>query len=307
MMSNAKPRILLTGATGLIGSAVLKRVMQVQYPVLLLVRDIEKLAHITRSSDVSLASFDLTDMSDEAISAIRIFAPDVVIHCAWIGTTNRDRNLPEYVMPNIESSLRLFEITKQAGCRKWISIGSQDEYRQGLEDDITEDTPTDTISVYGNTKLSVYHALRALAGSHGIDFVWLRSFACYGKAYKPEFMIPYVIDCLKRNELPVMKTPHAVWDYFHVEDAARAILLCAEKSSGIDVFNLGSGKGVTVGEVALILAEQMHSPLRDALARQIAENTACVSRRVANVNKLSQAIGWSCEVPLHEGLRRCLS
>lgn len=287
--------ILLTGASGVVGTALAERLKKAGHSVKLLSRS-------QQATDTILC--DLALITDEVKKSITEFKPDVVIHAGWAGTENTERNDPKFAEINVNAGMKLLEIATEAGCRRWIGFGSQAEYSPDLNDPIKEDAPAQPGSNYGNAKLTLMQKQQEYAAKHGVDFVWLRLFACYGKNYRPTYIIPYLIALMRNGELPDLKTPHAVWDYLHAEDAAEGVLKVIETPHAQGVYNLASGKKVTVGEMALILAEVLKFDKREELAAKIKSNNSAATYRVADVTKFSHAFGWQPAISIEEGLRK---
>jgi UDP-glucose 4-epimerase len=294
-------RILLTGATGLVGGAMLRMLDAQPNELMVLARNPAALTH----KGITVAC-DLADITAEAAQEIKQFAPEKIVHCGWIGTTNADRNDPRFMQMNLESNLRLLDITLEAGCTQWISFGSQAEYSPDIMEDIAESAPTNPDNNYGVAKLNVLHAQQSVCAEAGIDFTWLRLFTCYGREYKSAYLIPYLIDLLRRGVIPELRTPNAVWDLLHVDDAADAVKMLLGRDSVNGVYNLAYGKGVSVAEIALTLARLLHFPEIEALRAQMAASTVPETRRVADMGKFSGDFGWKPKTGLTDGLAKCL-
>ena len=304
-----QPRILLTGATGFVGSAILRHLLTHGYSVMLPVRDVSRLppmpaAHNTDTS-IDILYCELTNLTQNAANAIAQYRPDIVINCAWLGTENTDRNRSDFVFPNLQSTLRLLEITLDAGCKQWISFGSQAEYSV-INTDITEDMPTFPQSAYGVAKVALCHTLQNICAARGVACAWLRIFASYGKDYKASYVMPYILNCFRSGTIPALKTPNAVWDYIHVDDVAAATLAMINHPKAHGAFNLGTGVGHSVRDIALSLAELTQFKEVDALRRAMDSAGDPPFRRVANIHKIRQSIGWSPRIDLQTGLKTCL-
>lgn len=296
----------MTGATGLVGNAVLHRLVTEDYPLLILVRDPVSQTALKNNPNVSVAEFHLENITDSVAQAITSFSPDFVIHSAWIGTENTNRNQPEFVYANLQSCLRLLEITSKAGCKSWIGFGSQAEYHSNIETKISEDTPTYPDTAYGIGKLAACQTLQTLAHSAGMHFTWLRLYTCYGKEYKSSYIIPYLIHQLRNHEMPLLKTPNAVWDYLHAEDVADAILTLLGNQPIGGIYNLGYGHGISVGDIALLLAECLHFPEIAKLRSQIEAAVDMPVYRIADITKFTHAFNWMPKIDIRSGLMKCL-
>ena len=291
-------RILLTGTGGVIGAALRARFADAGHELLVLAR--------TPKPPGSIAC-DFENITDEVAEKIIRFAPQVAMHPGWAGTANTERNAPRLLAINTNAAMRLLEIAARAGCARWIGFGSQAEYAPMLHEPIAETAPTEPQDNYGRAKLALYHAQAEYARAQGVEFVWLRPFACYGKNYSPTYVIPYLIGLLRRGEMPELKTPHAVWDYLHAEDAAEAVASIAAAPTAGGIYNLASGIGVSVGEMAMILADKIGFAKKTEFAAQIKANAAAPTYRVADIAKISADFGWRPRISIEEGLARCLT
>lgn len=297
----SKPRIVLTGATGFVGSAIATRAVAQGFSVLALLRDLSKL-----QASCEVAVCDLTNISPDAIQKIEQFKPDCVIHTAWLGTENTDRNREDFVLANLQSALQLLRIASRAGCKRFIGFGSQAEYAPDLQGDITETSPAYPATSYGITKLACAHMLGAICAQEGMEYAWLRLFASYGAGYKASYVMPYLLECFASGTIPQLRTPHAVWDYIHVEDVAAATLAVATSSQVDGMYNLATGQGSSIGQIALELAQLCHFNEIDQLRAHIESANDIPTRRVANIARLKAATGWQPSISLSEGLKRSI-
>jgi len=301
------PNLLLTGASGFIGSALLQALLHRNYPVLALVRDPARLASLPHTENLTILTCDLENITAQHAQQIIAFKPQAVIHTAWMGTENTDRNRPEFVHANLRSCLRLLEIAASAGCRHWIGFGSQAEYSPAIADKISETMPTFPDTAYGIAKLATAHTLKALCGAQDIRFAWLRLFASYGKNYHTSYVIPYLIECFRRKDIPLLKTPHAQWDYIHVDDVVCAAVAALEHPEAAGIFNLGNGIGYSIGDIAVCLAELMAFADMEGLRRQIEAAHDLPACRIANISHIRHSLGWQPQIDIREGLRRCIA
>jgi UDP-glucose 4-epimerase len=120
-------RILLTGATGFLGSYVIRSLLKHDCDIAILLRPRSNPWRITNILPrLNVIQGDLTDVSVIA-GDIQAFAPDVTIHLAWHGVGNPYHNDPQQVI-NLHGSLSLLDFVHAAGCHSWVELGSQAEY-----------------------------------------------------------------------------------------------------------------------------------------------------------------------------------
>jgi UDP-glucose 4-epimerase len=298
------PRVLLTGATGFVGSHTTRCLLAHGCQVAVIVRpesDLWRIADVLPHLEVITA--DLGDLAS-ASDRIRSFSPSVTIHLAWNGVGNRYRDDQAQVL-NLQVALSLLETVHEAGCRVWVGLGSQAEY--GVYDRrLSEETPPQPVSLYGITKLCTCLLARRFCDLYDMRFVWLRLFSAYGPADDPNWMIPYVILKLLRGERPALTKGEQRWDFLFVLDAAEAIYSVATNSNVHGIFNLGSGDAPTVSSVAKRIRALVDPRLTLGLG-DLPYRQDQIMHLLADNTRLVRATAWKPQVDLDEGLRRTVA
>jgi UDP-glucose 4-epimerase len=298
-------QVLLTGATGFVGSHLLRRLLaQGRHEVAALIRrgsDTWRIEDVL--SRVTRIEGDLDDVRAWEGRAAT-FAPDAVLHLAWGGVGNRSRNDPAQA-GNIPSTIALVQLAGRIGARHWIGLGSQAEYGPHPEP-IDEAVPTRPTTLYGVAKLSAGLFAGRLCDEAGLRFGWLRLFSSYGEGDDPGWMIPYLILKLLAGEKPSLTEGTQLWDYIHVEDAARAIVAVAEAPGASGVFNLGSGRSQTLRRIVELIRDSIDHRLPLGFG-DVPFRPDQVMRLEAVVDRLRGATGWEPRVDLADGLRRTVA
>jgi len=295
-------RVLLTGATGFIGSALLRRLLaDGRHEVAALLRPGTDPWRITDLLDRTRRITGALDDLEAARPQVAAFAPEAVLHLAWFGVGNALRNDTRQVA-NIAATVALVELARDLGARHWIGLGSQAEYGP-CGGPITEETPTRPTTLYGITKLSAGLLARHLCAEAGMRFAWLRVFSTYGPADDPAWMIPYLILRLLRGERPALTAGEQLWDYLHVDDAAAAIARVLEAPGAAGLFNLGSGTADTIRAIVERVRDRIDPGLPLGFG-EVPYRPDQVMRLQADVSRLREATGWTPVVPLGEGLDR---
>ena len=298
-------RCFVTGGTGLIGSHLVRLLLEQDCQVGVLVR---ATSDLWRIQDVlhrlHVITGDLAVIG-QAGPAIQKFAPDVVFHLGWYGVGSRYRNDPAQVSQNLYGSLKLLQVAREAGCQCWVGLGSQAEY--GRYDGIlVEDLPTRPETMYGVVKLCVGLLSQKLCETYGIRFAWLRLLAAYGPMDDPQHMIPYVILSLLRGQETALTSGEQHWDYLYVEDAVRATWQVSAHPTAQGIFNLGSGEAYTVRSIVEHIRDLIDPGLPLGLG-EVPYRPDQIMHLQADVARLRKATGWTPRVGMDKGLERTVA
>jgi UDP-glucose 4-epimerase len=295
--------VILTGATGFIGSAVLTALAQRGGRTVVLLRP-----ESNRRRLESLHSFETevyTRLNDPAlVGQLRARQPAVLIHCAWRGVAGKERNFAYQITDNLPLTLESVKLAAASGCRQWIGLGSQAEYGN-LNRVIAETAPTLPTTIYGKAKLAAGGAALALAQASGLHGAWLRVFSTYGPGDSPHWFIPYMIREFLQGRRPQLTRCEQLWDYLHVQDAARAILSVTDGCTD-GVFNLGSGITVPLKHVVEIIRCELGTLTQPEFG-VVPYPPDQVMHLQADITKLTTATGWRPRVSLEEGLRETVN
>ena len=249
--------ILLTGATGFVGSHVARLLVQNGHAVAIIVRpgsDTWRIADILPS--VRVITHDLFG-PEQTILPLGEVRPDLCLHFAWHLTPGANQTGLENIGA-LTASLRLVTTLADAGCGRFVVAGTCFEYDDRLGY-LSEESATRPRTLYAASKLALYHVLERWSAQVGVEMAWLRLFYLYGPYEDARRLVPSVISALLRG-LPAETTPgEQVRDYLHVEDAASAAYAVAmSKLTGI--VNIGTGVPATVAALVMMLAEITHRP-----------------------------------------------
>jgi dTDP-6-deoxy-L-talose 4-dehydrogenase (NAD+) len=299
-------RILITGSTGFIGSAVLRQALAAGHEVGVLLRP----GHPATRTDSPASTFPASpavtaltgSMAQPPWEDLRRFSPDTLIHCAWIATPGVYLESPENELHAQWSEALALGLVEQ-GLRQLVVLGTCIEYRMGSARLHETETPLEPTTPYARAKDQLRRRLvEQLADHPGVRMAWGRVFYPYGEGEHPARLCSSLISSLRRGDEVVLKTPESTKDYIHISDLAGAILRVAEAQMDGPV-NLGTGSGVTVREIAERLATLLERTDRVRVASPAAPDP--LGFIVANAGRLRK-LGWEPKVTLESGLRRLI-
>ncbi|HEX3677779.1 MAG TPA: NAD(P)-dependent oxidoreductase [Sphingomicrobium sp.] len=292
-------RLLITGAGGFVGAAIAKAAVAAGDDVIALARSGgSRLASIAKS--ISLQRMDLADRRSvaELIGSVK---PDVVIHSAWEGVGGALRS-DDIQLENIRTTVALADAAIAAGTQKFVGIGSQAEYGRYDRKIVESDLPHPTM-LYGAAKLAANHLVAQRCGEAAVAFSWLRLFSVYGPGDNPNWLIPSSAASLVRGRPPKCTAGTQKWDYLHIDDVAQGVMAVAKNVQANGVFNLSSGKALSVRTIIEMLRD-IAAPGLGLTFGDIPFGPDQIMHLEGDNSRLCEATGWSVQVPLGEGLRQ---
>ena len=291
-------RLLVTGAGGFVGAAVADLAARNGHSVTALVRNPSSPRAVALAGRCAIAVADLSDR--DAVRAVLAQArPHCVIHSAWEGVGGPAR-AGDIQLDNIRTSVELLDSAIAVGARRFIGIGSQAEY--GRHDRrIDESATTEPFLLYGAAKLSTCHLTRQRASEAGIGFAWLRLFSPYGPGDNPNWLIPSVATQILAGQTPRTSAGTQKWDYLHIADCAQGILAAAVTKSAQGVFNLSSGRAVTVRTIVERIRD-LACPGLQLTFGDIPFGPNQIMHLEGDSSRLSAATGWTPSIMIEDGL-----
>jgi GDP-4-dehydro-6-deoxy-D-mannose reductase len=255
---------------------------------------------------------DVTD-AEGIRRAIAAAQPDAVYHLAAASHIGDAWAAPERVFRiNAEGTLHLLRACADAGVARVLVVGSADEYGAVAEGDqpITEETPLRPRTPYGASKVAAdVLALQAYLGE-GLPVVRVRAFNHTGPGQAASFLVPGLATRIAeaeregRTEIAVGAID-PVRDLSDVRDVVRAYRLLVEQGEPGEAYNVCSGRGISVAEVADRIIRLSGRELRAAVAPELVRPVE-VPHLVGDPAKLETATGWQPEIALDATLRDVL-
>lgn len=289
-------RVLLTGASGFIGSHVLRALLGGDHEVGILAMPEDPLRRISALLPrVTLIRGTLGGLSrfSEILSAWR---PEGCIHLAWYVEPGRYLHAQENTQCLMES-LQLIRTVAACGCGRVVGAGTCAEYDARLAED---HIPT----MYAAAKLACCLLGRALAQQLDIQFAWARISYPYGPHEDPRRAVPALIHALLSGHVFPATPGTQVRDCVHVEDVASAFVLLLEKGAS-GIFDIASGVPVTVRQLMETVGAECG---KRELIRfgALTERPGDPSGVGGNCEPL-RALGWTPRYTLAEGLRQTIA
>lgn len=295
-------RIVITGPTGAIGVALIQLCIREKIEVYALVRSGSKrIGNIPQNKFVHIVECDLEQLSE--LSNENIPCCDVFFHLGWASTIGAGRNDMSLQLKNIQYTLDAVALADRLHCECFVGTGSQAEYGRH-EGVLNENVPTHPENGYGVAKLCAGQMSRLECSKYNIRHIWTRILSVYGPYDTDKTMITSTIKSLLNGEKPLLTAGGQQWDYLYSEDAARALLLLAEKGQDGKVYCLGSGSTKPLREYVQILKNTIDPSLELGLG-EIPYGEKQVMYLCADTSELVR-LGFKPQTNFDEGIKNTI-
>jgi len=287
-------RILVTGASGLIGAGTLP-------PLLASGREVHavcsRVPPAASPSEVHWHACDLLD-AHGAAALLRRVEPDELLHLAWYAEPGLFWSSPENLRW-VEASLRLLRAFAEAGGRRAVLAGSCAEYAWQERTLCAErTTPCRPATLYGAAKHGLHVIAESYAAQVGFSLAWGRIFLVYGPGEHEARLGGSVARALLRGEPALCSHGEQRRDFIYSGDLADAFVALL-RSPVEGAVNVASGRATTVRELVEALAKACGRPdlprfgARPAVTGEPAE-------LLADVTRLRDEVGWTPAATLEQ-------
>ncbi|PDT83369.1 GDP-6-deoxy-D-lyxo-4-hexulose reductase [Bradyrhizobium sp. Y36] len=295
-------RIFVTGATGFLGSYVAEDLLAQGHEVGVLLRPGTRPWRLAASLDRFTVIAGTLDEMGALGRELVAFAPDAVVHMAWRGVGNNERNSKDQAR-NIVDAVELVDLAADAGATAFVGAGSQAEYGP-YDRAISEDDATHPTTLYGIAKLASGLMAARRCAERGQRFAWLRIFSTYGPKDGEAWLIPSLIRTLRAGGHMPLTACEQRWGFLHARDAAVAVRLVLTSPAAQGIYNLGSPEAPQLRETVSHLHELIGAG--DLGFGEVPYRPDQVMVLAADMRRLG-ALGWRPMVELDQGLRDTLA
>ncbi len=299
-------RFLVTGGAGFLGSHVCEQLRARGVSPDRLVVSRRREYDLTREADVDRLYRDAR--------------PDVVIHlAAEVGGIGANRANPgRYFFANMAMGLHLMEAARRHGLRKFVQVGTICAYPKFTpvpfrEEELWNGYPEETNAPYGIAKKALLVMCQAYREQYGLNAIYLLPVNLYGPRDNFDLETSHVIPALIRkcveakardeSEIVCWGDGSPTREFLYVEDAAEGIVLAAQRYDVPEPVNLGSGREISIRDLAELIAR-----LTGFTGRIVWDTTRPNGqpRRCLDVSRAKERFGFTARTDFEEGLRRTI-
>ncbi len=302
--------ILITGGAGFVGSHLVEDILPLGPAKVLIIDNLVRgsLENMSTFIDDPCVEFTEGDIRDPILMGGLLSRADYCFHMAALRINACAAEPAEGFDAMVRATFDLLELARARKIRKLIYSSSASVYGLARHFPTPEtDSPYDNRTFYGAAKLFGEQLLRSYYHMFGLDYVALRYFNIYGprmdtEGRYTEVMIKW-LDCIRDGRRPAINGDGSTsMDFVYVRDVARANVLALLSDATNEVFNIGCRRETTLRELLEILLRANGSDLDPIFMPESTVNP--VSRRLAEITKAEEKLGFRPDVSLEEGVQR---
>lgn len=295
-------RTLVIGGGGYIGSHLMETLLATGREVTVIGRSEKPRYLLPRKVKYVCGDFGRADLIGPLLDQHK-----EVVHLAYstVPNTSFDNPLGD-LLQNLPPTVQLFtEIAARKGLLILVSSGGT-VYGEACEIPIAEDHPTNPISPYGVTKLTLEKYAHLYAVTHGLKVISVRPANAFGVGQQPYrgqgFVSTAMASSIAAQAIKIFGQRGSVRDYLYVSDLAAGIVKTLEHGQLLEIYNIGSGVGRSNMDVVEAMTPLMQEIGCSVETEHFPERVFDVHINVLNANKLKAHTGWAPEVDFQEGL-----
>lgn len=298
--------ILITGATGFIGSCLVQELLRRGKTINILLRK-KGLNWRLKKNQNKLNIYECDLLSPSLKDIIDKISPEYIFHCASYGTNQSEQNINSTIDINIKGTLNLLEAIKRTQFKLFVNTGSSSEYGTKNES-MNENMRLDPDNVYGISKAASTLFCQQIAKKERLPIITLRLFSPYGYLEHKKRLVPSVILHSLDNSKINLSSPTNVRDFIFIEDVISAYIACMNSSfTAGDILNIGSGEQHTIQEVVdliLQITNTKSKPQWGKIMQQSRQKEPTVWR--ADISKAKTILKWKPQYSLYDGLKKTI-
>lgn len=294
-----KNKVLITGGAGFIGSHIVEKLLENNYNVIIIDNlSSGSIENIPNSDTIKF--YQLNIEKDDLELVFQKETPDYVIHLAAQTSVNFSISHPYYdANMNVMASIKLLELCKKYNIKKFITASSAAIYGNPKYLPIDENHPTEPMSQYGLSKLTMEKYIKL----SGIPYIIFRFSNAYGprqKSSKESGVVAIFNNAMKNNEpINIYGDGEQIRDFIYVEDIANICIKAINSNVENEIINFSTNKGVSLNQLFKVMKSLYNYTLN---ANYLPERIGDIKNSILSNDKAYNLLQFTNYTKLEKGL-----
>jgi nucleoside-diphosphate-sugar epimerase len=253
-------RVLITGATGFIGSHLVNRLVKEGFRIGIMKRktsDTWRIENLIKK--IEIYEGDLKE-NNTVMDVISDFKPEAVAHLAtYYSVEHKPKEISEMFSTNVMGTINLLEACSNSCVKLFLNTSTCFVFMKNAGNP-GRDSEAGPVNLYALTKKYAEDACTYYAKKCGLNVVTLRLFPPYGPRDNDRKLVPYVIKNMLAGDNLKMTSGKQKWDYIFVNDIIEAFeKVFAYRARGHEIFNIGTGRAYSVRDLVYLIGQNIGS------------------------------------------------
>lgn len=291
--------ILVTGGSGYLGQKFIEKLLEMEA----MVHCIDIIDNFKRKN-VSYHKVDLLNIED-LNDIVKKINPTIIYHLA--ASLNRTRDFSEantLLAINLTGTVNLLNAIRECAYNNFVFVSTSEVYGGNtIKAPFKEEDNFIPASPYSLSKYCAEMSLKTYSKIYSKNFTILRLFNFYGSNMPKNFFLPQLTNKLKRNEDFDMTNGEQIRDFLHIEDVIEAMILSTSIKAYNETFNVCSGKGESIKEIAIKIRKHLNSKSKINFGALPYQGNEIWDMR-GNNDKIKNLLRWQPKISLKEGINK---
>lgn len=297
-------KVIVTGATGFVGSAVCEELVRKNIEVIAIVRHPDKvISNITANEGIRIVYCDLANFRKLA-ELIPDRDIDALYHFAWVGSAGALRGDSDVQMKNVQYTCDTVKACAEMGCKRFVFASSIMVFE--IEATMAKDITPDINTLYSSAKIAADYMSRTIAGSLGVGYIRAVISNIYGPGEYSSRLVNASIRKMLKGEHCAFSAGEQLYDFIYITDAAKAFVAIGEKGISNRTYYIGSHDPKPLREFLLELRDCIDPQIKIGFG-ELPFNGVSLTYKEFDMHAVKNDTDFVPEIGFKEGIKNTVA